>query len=158
MTELVEREREIAALAALLDAVPGGEGRVAWIEGPAGIGKSTLLADARRRAAGSGARVLAARGSELEREFPFGVVRQLFEGLVSDPEARERALAVAAASALLAFSARRREGRERALAAAAASAAAVFGAPDATAGEGDASFAALHGLLCASLNLACDCP
>jgi ATP/maltotriose-dependent transcriptional regulator MalT len=67
MTELVEREREIAALAALLDAARAGEGRVAWIEGPAGIGKSTLLAEARRHAAGTGARVLAARGSELER-------------------------------------------------------------------------------------------
>src|SRR3954452_22747224 len=132
MTELVEREREIAALAALLDAVPGGEGRVAWIEGPAGIGKSTLLAEARRHAAGSGMRVLAARGSELEREFPFGVVRQLFEGLVADPAVRERALAGAAASA-----------------------AAVFGTPDAAGGgEGDASFAALHGLFWVALNLA----
>ena len=40
--DLVEREREIAALAELLDAAPAGEGRVAWIEGPAGIGKSRL--------------------------------------------------------------------------------------------------------------------
>src|SRR4051812_22952928 len=133
MTELVEREREIAALAALLDAVPAGEGRVAWIEGPAGIGKSTLLGEARRHAAGSGARVLAARGSELEREFPFGVVRQLFEGLVADPETRERALAGAAAPA-----------------------AAVFGAPDAAAG--DVSFAALHGLFWVALNLASESP
>src|SRR4051812_3429171 len=38
-SDLVEREREIAALAELLDAPPAGEGRVAWIEGPAGIGK-----------------------------------------------------------------------------------------------------------------------
>src|SRR4051812_36272511 len=95
--DLVEREREIAALAELLDAVPAGEGHVAWIEGPAGIGKSTLLAEARRRAAAAGTQVLAARGSELEREFPFGVVRQLFEALVSDPERREHALAGAAA-------------------------------------------------------------
>jgi DNA-binding CsgD family transcriptional regulator len=136
MTELVEREREVAALAALLDAVPAGEGRVAWIEGPAGIGKSTLLAEARRHAAGSGARVLAARGSELEREFPFGVVRQLFEGLVSDPDTRTRVLAGAAASA-----------------------AAVFGAPDAAAAEeGDVSFAALHGLFWVALNLASEGP
>src|SRR4051794_30760254 len=127
MTELVEREREVAALAALLDAAPAGEGRVAWIEGPAGIGKSTLLAGGRGQAAGSGARVLAARGSELEREFPFGVVRQLFEGLVSDPAVRELALSGAAAPA-----------------------AAVFGSPDA--GEGDVSFAALHGLFWVAVN------
>src|SRR5919197_2263133 len=133
MTELVEREREVAALAALLDAAPAGEGRVAWIEGPAGIGKSTLLAEARRHATASGTRVLAARGSELEREFPVGVVRQMFEGLLADPAARERALAGAAAPA-----------------------AAVFGTPDAAAG--DVSFAAPHGLFWVALNLASEGP
>src|SRR4030095_6803161 len=97
MTDLVEREREVAALAALLDAVPAGEGRVAWIEGPAGVGKSTLLAEARRHAAETGARGLAARASELEREFAFGVVRQLFEGVVTDPATRKRVLSGAAA-------------------------------------------------------------
>ena len=35
---------------------------------------------------------LGTRGSELEREFPFGVVRQLFEATLTDPEIRERAL------------------------------------------------------------------
>jgi DNA-binding CsgD family transcriptional regulator len=133
MTPLVEREREVAALAALLDALPAGEGRVAWIEGPAGIGKSTLLAEERRHAVESGAQVLAARGSELEREFPFGVVRQLFEGVVTDPERRDRALAGAAAPA-----------------------AGVFG--EAAMAEGDASFAALHGLFWVALNLAADGP
>ena len=103
MTPLVEREREVAALAALLDALPAGEGRVAWIEGPAGIGKSTLLAEERRHAAEGDAQVLFARGSELEREFPFGVVRQLFEGVVTDPERRERVLAGAAAPAAAVF-------------------------------------------------------
>jgi DNA-binding CsgD family transcriptional regulator len=125
MTELVEREREVAQLAALVDAVPGGEGRAVLIEGPAGIGKSALLAQARRRAAGSGSLVLAARGSELEREFPFGVVRQLFEAVVA--------------------------GQDGALAGAAAPAAAVFGSPD---GDGDVSFASLHGLFWVALNLA----
>src|SRR3954467_9941769 len=103
MTPLVEREREVAALAALLDAAPGGEGRVAWIEGPAGIGKSTLLSEARRHAADAGAHVLAARGSELEREFPFGVVRQLFEAVVTAPVRRDRVLAGAAAPAAAVF-------------------------------------------------------
>ena len=133
MTELVERERETAALAALVDAAPGGEGRVAWIEGPAGIGKSTLLAEARRYASGAGALVLAARGSELEREFPFGVVRQLFEALVADSAHHERILGGAAAPA-----------------------AAVF--EGAAAEEGDVSFAALHGLFWVALNLAAERP
>jgi hypothetical protein len=133
MTPLVEREREVAALAALLDAVPDGEGRVAWIEGPAGIGKSTLLTEARGHAADARAQVLTARGSELEREFPFGVVRQLFEAVVADPERRERALAGAAAPA-----------------------APVFGAAGMS--EGDVSFAALHGLFWVALNLAAEGP
>jgi DNA-binding CsgD family transcriptional regulator len=134
-SQLVERDRETAALAALIDAMPSGEGRVAWIEGPAGIGKSTLLAEARRYGVSAGAEVLAARGSELEREFPFGMVRQLFEAVVSDPRRRERLLAGAAAPA-----------------------AAVFGAPDSAANEGDVSFAALHGLFWVALNLAADRP
>ena len=97
MTELVERERELAQLDALVDAAPPA--RAAWslIEGPAGIGKS---AAARRgappRAPTRGALVLAARGSELEREFPFGVVRQLFEAALADPDARARCAGAAA--------------------------------------------------------------
>jgi predicted ATPase len=47
--DLVEREREVHALGALLDGALAGEGRVALIEGPAGIGKSRLLQLARRR-------------------------------------------------------------------------------------------------------------
>ena len=84
---LVERERELAALAALLADALGGEGRSALIEGPAGVGKTRLLAEVRRRAEAAGALVLFARGSDLEREFPFGVVRQLLEGMLQDPVA-----------------------------------------------------------------------
>jgi predicted ATPase len=65
--ELVEREREVAALVALVEATPRGEGRAVLIEGPAGIGKSALLADARRPASAAGSLVLAGRGSELEQ-------------------------------------------------------------------------------------------
>ena len=48
------------------------------VEGAAGIGKTRLVAEARRRAESTGMRTLSARGSELERAFAFGVVRQLF--------------------------------------------------------------------------------
>ena len=41
--ELVEREGEVRALAALLEDALAGEGRFALIEGPAGIGKTRLL-------------------------------------------------------------------------------------------------------------------
>ena len=49
------------------------------VEGPAGIGKTVLLAAGRDVAEGEDFRVLRARGAELEREFAFGVVRQLVE-------------------------------------------------------------------------------
>jgi ATP/maltotriose-dependent transcriptional regulator MalT len=132
-TDLVEREREVRALDALLHGALDGDGRVALIEGPAGIGKSRLLQLARRRGEAAGALTLGARSSELEREFPYGVVRQLFEGLLADPAQRARMLDGAAGAA-----------------------GPVFGAP--AADSGDASFATLHGLYWLMLNVASDRP
>lgn len=74
---LFERDAELAAAAAATAAATAGHGAVVLAEGPAGIGKTTLL-----RAACSavpGARVLTARGLALERGYPFGIVRQLFD-------------------------------------------------------------------------------
>jgi DNA-binding NarL/FixJ family response regulator len=80
--------------------------------------------------------VLAARCSQLERDFSFGAVRQLFENVAHDPAQRERMLAGAAAP--------------------------VEGVLDvATAADGagaEGSFAVLHGLYWAVLNLAEDQP
>jgi predicted ATPase len=90
-TQLFERERELGQIEALIEEAGSPNGHVVVIEGPAGIGKSQLLAEARERAAASMAS-LSARASELERDFPFGVVRQLFEGAIATPELRERAL------------------------------------------------------------------
>jgi DNA-binding CsgD family transcriptional regulator/tetratricopeptide (TPR) repeat protein len=98
---LLEREREVERVRGALRAVGRRDGLVVVIEGAAGIGKSRLLEIARTRAAELGYRVLAARATELEQGFPFGMVRQLFERLISDagPEERERWLAGAAALA-----------------------------------------------------------
>src|SRR5690349_18705090 len=83
MAALLERERELSTLRTLTaDAAAGGSGLLV-IEGPAGIGKTRLIAEARRDAARSGVNVLAARGGELEQELAFGIVRQLFEDAVS---------------------------------------------------------------------------
>lgn len=60
-------------------AAAGGRGRVVLIEGPAGMGKSAVMEAARRAAGAAGLRVLSARGSQLEQEFDYGVVRQLVE-------------------------------------------------------------------------------
>jgi len=75
---LLDRERELAALDEHAAAAHAGSGRLVLIEGPAGIGKSGLPGELHERAR-PGLKVLTARASELEREFAFGVVRQLFE-------------------------------------------------------------------------------
>jgi len=61
------------------------------LEGPAGIGKTALLAAGRGLAVDEGFRVLRARGAELERDFAFGVVRQLFDPVMAGASRRERA-------------------------------------------------------------------
>ena len=50
---------------------------------PAGLGKTSLLLAARKRAAAGGMHAMSARGGGLKRGFAFGVVRQLFEPAVS---------------------------------------------------------------------------
>ncbi|HEX2232246.1 MAG TPA: AAA family ATPase, partial [Thermoleophilaceae bacterium] len=133
---LLERDGELASLDALIDGAAGGEARLAIVEAPAGMGKTRLVAEARRRAREAGLRVLAARGGELEREFPFGVVRQLFEPVVLKE-------------------------RKKALAGAAATAAAVFESLDQPQdGDemGDAAFAVLHGLYWLTANVSADTP
>jgi DNA-binding CsgD family transcriptional regulator len=133
---LLERERELTLLEQLLRVDPGGLSRPVVIEGPAGIGKTRLLAELRQRAAAEGLRVLAAQGSDLEREFPYGAVRQLFEPVLSDPEARDRLLDDAAAPAGSIFES----------------------LGPATQNDGDVSFAALHGLYWLTINLASEQP
>jgi DNA-binding CsgD family transcriptional regulator len=75
----LERDREVALLDEALAAAHGSAGRVILIEGEAGIGKTTLLGAALVCARRLGLRALLARGGEHEREFGFGIVRQLFE-------------------------------------------------------------------------------
>lgn len=133
-SSLVERVREVEELYTHISGVRSGEGRVVLIEGAPGVGKTRLLSEARKRAEHEGLRVLTARGSELERLFSFGVVRQLLEAHLGDPAVRERALSGSAAPAHAAFG---------------------------TGGDGpaedpaaDVSFTTLHGLFWLALNLA----
>ncbi len=95
---LLERSYELELLQAAIADARAGSGRITIIEGPAGIGKSVLLAQARTAASEAGLQVLSARGNELEREFGFGVARQLFEVAVAraEPERQEQLLAGAA--------------------------------------------------------------
>lgn len=88
---LLERESEVAALASAVDTARAGSGGLVLVEGPAGIGKTTLLAAGRSLAQEAGMAVVRARGTELERGFAFGVVRQLFEPLLRAITGAERA-------------------------------------------------------------------
>jgi len=63
---------------------------VVVVEGPAGIGKSELLAVIRAEAEARGFGVLTAQGSEFEAEIAFGVARQLFEPMLRAASPRER--------------------------------------------------------------------
>ncbi|MEU0792664.1 AAA family ATPase [Amycolatopsis sp. NPDC005961] len=79
MPELVERDAEVRALERALARLGAAQGGVVVLEGGAGTGKTALLKHVRRLAVNRGCAVLSARAAELEREFAFGVVRQLFE-------------------------------------------------------------------------------
>jgi DNA-binding CsgD family transcriptional regulator/tetratricopeptide (TPR) repeat protein len=82
----LDREHEVDAITRVL--TEGGQGVV--VAGAAGIGKTTLLRWATERATASGWRVVRAEGSELERYHGFGVVRQLFERLVTRAPGADR--------------------------------------------------------------------
>lgn len=101
---LLERERELGELEVALEEVKGGQGCALAIEAEAGLGKTRLLQEAREIGSGAGLEVLWARGTDLEREFPFALVRQLFEARLAASALGEREQvmegAVAARSAL----------------------------------------------------------
>jgi DNA-binding CsgD family transcriptional regulator len=132
---LFERAGELVCIDARLCAARAGRGSVLLIAGPAGIGKTSLMAATVDRALGTGMRVLSGRGGELEGEFSFGVARQLFEPLLAEawPAKRRELLAGASRQALIALN-----GADGAVPTAAS----------------DALFAAVHGLYWLAVNAA----
>jgi DNA-binding CsgD family transcriptional regulator len=121
---ILERDAELAALAAAVAAAEAGHGTLALVEGPAGIGKTTLLRAACR---GPGARVLTARGLALEQGFPYGIVRQLLDPVRGEDGLMDGAAALAAR---------------------------VFDWAEAGPVEDDVRYAAMHGLYWLVANLA----
>lgn len=98
-TELVGRDRELAALTALLAPVVAGERRLVLIEGEAGIGKSRLVAALADRARGAGLPTLVGGADSVERSRAYHAWRGVFTGLFEldgapdQDAARDRVLA-----------------------------------------------------------------
>lgn len=86
---LLERAAEQDTIEEILDGAAAERGGVIVIEGEAGVGKTSLLELAGRLALERGMRVLRARGGTLERDLPYGLVRQLFETVAGGPNAEE---------------------------------------------------------------------
>lgn len=80
---MCERDTELTAVDEALDQLtdPGPEagGALLAFSGPAGLGKTALLGEVRRRAHTKACTVLAARGGEQEQSQPFHVARQLIQ-------------------------------------------------------------------------------
>jgi DNA-binding CsgD family transcriptional regulator/tetratricopeptide (TPR) repeat protein len=87
---LLERESELAEFDAVLAEVKGGRGCAVSVEANAGLGKTRLLQEGRRASEHAGLTVLPARATEFERDFPFALVRQLFEGPLAARPPQER--------------------------------------------------------------------
>ena len=136
---LVGRADELERLDDLMAGVGSGAGSVVLVEGPAGIGKTALLAEGAQRARCCGFSVLRGIGAELERGYSFGVVRQVFASVVGG----------SLDSAALFEGAARLAAAPLGLGAASA---------DVAAGTADAMAAALHGLYWLTANLSARAP
>lgn len=99
LVDLLERERELGSIGDWVASANGGRGRLALILAGAGLGKTALLEAAAALGAEKGLRVLSARGGELEREMPFGVTRQLLEGVVRELATSHQAAVLSGAAA-----------------------------------------------------------
>jgi DNA-binding CsgD family transcriptional regulator len=89
-SSLIERDRELGTAVEALELAVGGEGGHLALVGPAGIGKSALLGSLAEDAASRNVVVLRAFGSELERDFGFGIARQLLEPPLAQADEAER--------------------------------------------------------------------
>ncbi|HKP20850.1 MAG TPA: ATP-binding protein, partial [Thermoleophilaceae bacterium] len=89
--DLLERDGEIAALDAALEAALGGRGSVVAVEGPPGIGKSRLVNACIDLARTRGMYTISVRATELERSYPYGVVRQTADSVQLDKSEEDRA-------------------------------------------------------------------
>jgi len=87
---LWERAGVTAAVAESLEAVRAGRGGVLFVEGAAGLGKSSVL-DSAKMAAGPDLRVGMGQGDAMEMSLPFGLLDQALSSLAGPAMAGNRA-------------------------------------------------------------------
>jgi DNA-binding CsgD family transcriptional regulator len=75
---LLERGDELGTLSRLLESAAAGSGGLVLVEGPAGIGKTSLLRRCAEHAAGMGMAVLQVRGDDVAMGSSLAAVRELF--------------------------------------------------------------------------------
>ena len=80
---MLDREGEIGPIVDAFARAAESRGSVVAIEGASGLGKSRLLEEAQWLAVQEGIEALLATARGLERNFSFGVARQLLEGRVA---------------------------------------------------------------------------
>src|SRR4051795_2408155 len=80
---LIGRERELAALQALIAAARDGQRRVALISGEAGIGKSRLVAETTRAAVSQGFVLLRGECFQTDTSYPYAVMLDLLRAFLS---------------------------------------------------------------------------
>jgi DNA-binding CsgD family transcriptional regulator len=85
---LLERDRELAALASAVAALGAGAGGAILIEGAAGTGKSRLLAELVQAGRRAGHATGAVRAVDLDAALPFAVVRRLLKATLLDAASR----------------------------------------------------------------------
>ncbi|MBE1549968.1 DNA-binding CsgD family transcriptional regulator [Mycobacterium sp. OAS707] len=90
VAELIEREGQLAAGAALIRQALEGVGNLLIVEGLAGTGKTRLLTELVAIARAQPMAILTAAGGELEMDVTYGIARQLFERRLHDAPAAER--------------------------------------------------------------------
>jgi DNA-binding CsgD family transcriptional regulator len=89
--ELLERESELLALDRALGQAIEGRGSVVAIEGPPGIGKSRLVTACLERADERDMYAISVRATELERSYPYGIVRQTADSVALGRTQEQRA-------------------------------------------------------------------
>ncbi|MCW2951594.1 MAG: transcriptional regulator, LuxR family, partial [Conexibacter sp.] len=101
-TTLLERDVELRAIADGLARASSGAGGLLLVRGAPGAGKTRLMDAACARGDRTGLTILSARGSELEQQFAWGLVRQLFAASVRKLAAGEAPELLGGAAALAA--------------------------------------------------------